>query len=73
MLATYRSVVYLLAFLSICNAEDVVIQMFSKKPINVISDKYISFSIDPTELLEMNQDKEWVKFVHLLFHVVCVS
>lgn len=58
MLATYRLVVYLAALLSVCNAEDVVIQMFSKKPINVISDKYISFSIDPTELLEMNQDNE---------------
>lgn len=58
MLATYRFVVYLLALFAVCNAEDVVVQMFSKKPINVISDKYISFSIDPTELLEMNQDKE---------------
>lgn len=58
MLTTYRLVVYMLALFSVCNAEDVVVQMFSKKPINVISDKYISFSIDPTELLEMNQDKE---------------
>lgn len=58
MLAAYRLVVCLLALFSVCNAEDVVVQMFSKKPINVISDKYISFSIDPTELLEMNQDKE---------------
>lgn len=58
MLATYRLMVGVVALLSICNAEDVVIQMFSKKPVNVISDKYISFSIDPTELLEMNQDKE---------------
>lgn len=58
MLATYRLVFYLAALVFVCNAEDVVVQMFSKKPINVISDKYISFSIDPTELLEMNQDKE---------------
>lgn len=57
MLATHRLSVYLLALLCVCNAEDVLIQMFSK-PINIISDKYISFSIDPTELLEMNQDKE---------------
>lgn len=58
MIVTYHLIVCALALLSTCNAEDVVIQMFSKKPVNVISDKYISFSIDPTELLEMNQDKE---------------
>lgn len=41
-----------------CSADDVVIQMFARKPINIISDKYISYSIDPTELLEMNQENE---------------
>lgn len=50
----------MVAWISLCSADDVVVQMFSKKPVNVISDKYISYSIDPTELLEMNQDREWV-------------
>lgn len=65
----------LVAWISMCKGDDVVVQMFSRTPINVISDKYISYSIDPTELLEMNQENEWafcfpsfrVYFVFLFF------
>ncbi|XP_031633339.1 uncharacterized protein LOC116347073 [Contarinia nasturtii] len=46
------------AWVSRCSGDDVVVQMFSKKPINYISEKYISYSIDPNELLEMSQERE---------------
>lgn len=58
MLMRFGLTFCLVAWISRCSGDDVVVQMFSKKPLNVISDKFISYSIDPTELLEMNQDKE---------------
>lgn len=39
--------------LGVCRADDVVVQMFSKKILNEISDKYISYSVDPNDLLKM--------------------
>lgn len=34
-------------------AEEVLIQIVVKKPINIVSDKYVSFSIDPGHLLDL--------------------
>lgn len=44
--------------LNVCFCEDVTIQMFSKRPLNRISEKYISFAVNPSDLLDMYQDKE---------------
>lgn len=49
----------LVSFLaSLAGADEVIIQVFSKKPVNYISEKYISYSVDPAELLEMSTDKQ---------------
>lgn len=58
MFASYCLAVFLAAWISVCSGDDVVVQMFSKKPINYISEKYISYSVDPIELLEMSKEKE---------------
>lgn len=58
MLAFYGLAFCLVTWISVCSGDDVVIQMFSKKPTNVISEKYISYSIDPIQLLEMSKEKE---------------
>lgn len=58
MFASYILTVCFVAWATVCNGEDVVVQMFSKNPVNYISDKYVSYSVDPIELLEMNEEKE---------------
>lgn len=60
MFRSYCLAFCFIAWISICSGDDVVVQMFSKKPVNYISEKYISYSIDPIELLEMSKEKEWV-------------
>lgn len=35
-------------------AEEILIQIMVKKPINIVSDRYVSFSIDPSHLLELS-------------------
>lgn len=39
--------------MSMCRADDVIVQMFSKRQLNQISDKYISYSVDLSELLDL--------------------
>lgn len=56
------SIVLVFASQSVVGFEDVVIQIFSKKLINVVSDKFISFSIDPKELLEICDGSRFVIF-----------
>lgn len=56
MFASYCLTFWFVAWIALCSGDDVVVQMFSKKPINYISEKYISYSIDPTELLEMKKE-----------------
>lgn len=58
MFASYILTVCFVAWATVCSGEDVVVQMFSKNPVNYISDKYVSYSVDPIELLEMNEEKE---------------
>lgn len=58
MFASYFLNFWFVAWIAVCSGDDVVIQMFSKNPINYISDKYVSYSVDPFELLEMNEGKE---------------
>lgn len=48
----FLSLVILLSS-SHCLADDAVIQLQLRRPINLISDKFISFSVDPSELLDI--------------------
>lgn len=47
-----------LVVLNVCICEDVTIQMFSKRPLNRISERFISFAVQPSDLLDMYRDKE---------------
>lgn len=33
--------------------EDIFLQIFLKKPVNVVSENFVSFSIDPDDLLDI--------------------
>lgn len=61
MFASYCLSVLFVAWIAVCSGDDVVVQIISKNPINYISDKYVSYSVDPIELLEMSEEKEWVE------------
>lgn len=61
MIAKFLLSLCFIAWISVCSGDDVVVQMFSKNPINFISDKYVSYSVDPVELLAMNEENQWVK------------
>lgn len=58
MFASYCLSVLFVAWIAVCSGDDVVVQIISKNPINYISDKYVSYSVDPIELLEMSEEKE---------------
>lgn len=52
------SIICCVMWISVCSGEDVVMQMFLKQPLNMISEKYISFSVDPVDLLEIYNNKK---------------
>lgn len=47
------TIMWMLMSMSMCRADDVIVQMFSKRQLNQISDKYISYSVDLSELLDL--------------------
>lgn len=49
----FAEIICILAAATFCRGDDVVVQMFSKKILNQISDSFISYSVDPNELLAM--------------------
>lgn len=51
--ATVFSLTIIWMSMSMCRADDVIVQMFSKRQLNQISDKYISYSVDLSELLDL--------------------
>lgn len=43
--------------ITVCSADDMVMQIFPNIPINHVSDKFISFSMSPTELMEIYKNQ----------------
>lgn len=80
---TITSVFILFYFVGYSYSEDVLLQVFLKKPINVVSNNFVSFSIDPEELLDLvSQPTKLVSacaclqitiiaiITHLLFYII---
>lgn len=42
---------------TVCSADEMVMQIFPNIPINRVSDKFISFSMNPTELIEIYKNQ----------------
>lgn len=50
----YCSVFIILCITISCAfGEDIFLQIFLKKPVNVVSENFVSFSIDPDDLLDI--------------------
>lgn len=53
------SLLFCAIWISVCRADDIVMQLFANRPINYVSDKYISFSMSPADLVDIYNDKRF--------------
>lgn len=47
-------------WMTVCSADNVVMQIFPNRPINYVSDKFISFSMSPADLLDIYKNQRFV-------------
>lgn len=47
----------------VCNGKDVTVQMLSKRIVNKVNDRYINYSIDAMDLLDICISREIVSFI----------
>lgn len=58
---TALSVLTAFAIQQVSSTEDIVIQIFSRRFINIVSDKYVSVSIDPKDMIKIVNGSRLVK------------
>lgn len=46
-------------WISVCSADEMVVQIFPNRAINYVSDKFISFSMSPTDLVDIYNNKRF--------------
>lgn len=47
-------------WMTVCSADDMVMQIFPNRPINYVSDKFISFSMSPADLLDIYKNQRFL-------------
>lgn len=47
-------------WMTVCSADDMVMQIFPNRPINHVSDKFISFSMSPADLLDIYKNQRFL-------------